>query len=120
MSRAFARYRVMSFVTGSTLLALTAFLILHTVDRTLWDRLRVLVTVLGIGHGVVLYPIYMVLCFHFALKARLTLGLVVLMLLAGFVPGLAFYMEHRVAQRTAGQRALEDSTRVMVEPAPGI
>ena len=87
----------MSFVTGTTLLVLCFFLVLHTFDLTLWRHLKVVVTIFGIGHGVILYPIYMVLCFQFALKARLHIGYVVLMLLAGFVPGLAFYMEHRMA-----------------------
>ena len=97
MQVAFARYRVMSFVTGTTLLVLCVFLLLHTVDLGLWTHLKILVTVVGVGHGVVLYPIYMVMCFQFALKARLHPGWVALMLLAGFVPGLAFYMEHRMA-----------------------
>ncbi len=104
MEAAFRRYRAMSFVTGTTLILLTLFLILHTVDLSLWTHLKAVVTVVGIGHGVVLYPIYMIMCFQFALKARLHVGLLVLMLLAGFVPGLAFYMEHLVAVRTAPQR----------------
>ena len=99
MEKAFERYRLMSFVTGTTLIILCLFLLLHTVDLTLWRDLKVLVTILGISHGVVLYPIYMVLCFQFALKARLHVGFVVLMLLAGFVPGLAFYMEHKMERR---------------------
>lgn len=99
MEKAFERYRLMSFVTGTTLIILCLFLLLHTVDLTLWRDLKVLVTIVGIGHGVVLYPIYMVLCFQFALKARLHVGFVVLMLLAGFVPGLAFYMEYKMERR---------------------
>ena len=97
MQAAFARYRVMSFVTGTTLLVLCVFLTLHSVDLVLWTHLKIVVTIVGVGHGVVLYPIYMVMCFQFALKARLHPGWVALMLLAGFVPGLAFYMEHRMA-----------------------
>ena len=96
MERAFQRYRLMSFVTGTTLIVLCVFLLLHSIDLSLWRHLKVVVTVFGIGHGVVLYPIYMVMCFQFALKARLHFGYVILMLLAGFVPGLAFYMEHRM------------------------
>lgn len=99
MDKAFGRYRIMSFVTGTTLLTLFAFLLLHAVDLKLWDHLKILVTVDGIGHGVVLYPIYLVMSFQLALKARLHLGYVVLMMLAGFVPGLAFYMEHRMRLR---------------------
>lgn len=99
MEKAFGRYRLMSFVTGTTLIILCLFLLLHGVDLTLWKHLKVIVTIVGIGHGIVLYPIYMVLCFQFALKARLHIGFVALMLLAGFVPGLAFYMEHKMERR---------------------
>ena len=99
MEAAFRRYRFMSFVTGTTLIVLTIFLILHGVDVTLWRHLKILVTIVGIGHGVVLYPIYMVMCFQFALKARLHIGFVALMLLAGFVPLLAFYMERMMERR---------------------
>ncbi|HUX05552.1 MAG TPA: DUF3817 domain-containing protein [Acidimicrobiales bacterium] len=105
MEKAFERYRLMSYVTGTTLIILCLFLILHTVDLALWKHLIVIVTIVGIGHGVVLYPIYMVMCFQFALKARLHAGYLVLMLLAGFVPGLAFYMEHRVQVRVLAGRA---------------
>ena len=96
MEKAFARYRFMSFVTGTTLLTLFFFLILHGVDLRLWKDIKALVTVDGIAHGVVLYPIYLVMSFQVALKARLHIGYVVLMMLAGFVPGLAFYMERRM------------------------
>ncbi len=109
MEGAFRRYRALSYITGTTLLVLCVFLILHSADRALWQHLHLLVTVVGIGHGVVLYPIYMVMCFQFflAAKGRLHAGYLVLMLLAGFVPGLAFYMEARVARRLdlAGQGA---------------
>ncbi len=96
MEAAFRRYRIMSFVTGTTLLILTFTLILHSVDLHLWTQMKPFVAVVGIGHGVVLYPIYLITCFMFALKARVHLGLLLLMMLSGFVPGLAFYMEHRV------------------------
>lgn len=99
MEAAFRRYRMMSFVTGTTLLTLCVFLALHAFDLTLWKQIKILVTVVGIGHGVVLYPIYMVMCFQFWLKSHIHVGLLVLMLLAGFVPGLAFYMEHRIHVR---------------------
>ena len=86
----------MSLVTGTTLLLLAATLLLHLVDFHLWKKLHLVVAVVGIGHGVVLYPIYLVTCFLLALKARLPLGILGLMLVSGFVPGLAFYMERFV------------------------
>ena len=99
MHKAFGRYRIMSFVTGTTLLILCCTLILHTVDLTFWKSIHLFVDVVGIGHGVVLYPIYLVMSFQLALKARLHLGYIALMMGAGFVPGLAFYMEHRVERK---------------------
>ena len=96
MAKAFQSYRIMSFVTGTTLLILFFTLFLHSVDLSLWKHIKIFVDVLGIGHGVVLYPIYLVMSFQLALKARLHIGYVVLMMGAGFVPGLAFYMEHRM------------------------
>jgi integral membrane protein len=92
----FRRYRAMSFVTGTTLLILFVTLFLHTVDLTLWKQMSWFVKIVGIGHGVVLYPIYMIMCFNLVMKFRLNVSYLGLMLFAGFVPGLAFYLEHRM------------------------
>jgi integral membrane protein len=86
----------MSFITGTTLLILFVTLFLHTVDLTLWKHLFWFVRVVGIGHGIVLYPLYMIMCFNLVLRFRLNAALLALMLFAGFVPGLAFYLEYRM------------------------
>jgi integral membrane protein len=99
MDPTFRRYRIMSFVTGTTLLILFVTLSLQAIDHTLWEQIRLFRVVVGIGHGVVLYPIYMITCFQMVLKFRLHLGLLALMFFAGFVPGLAFYLEHRMRLR---------------------
>jgi integral membrane protein len=96
MEATFRRYRTMSYVTGTTLLTLFATLLLHSVDRALWDHLGWFVRVVGVGHGVILYPIYMVMCFNLVVRFKLPALYLVMMLLAGFVPGLAFYLEHRL------------------------
>jgi integral membrane protein len=99
METAFRRYRIMSFVTGTTLLTLFAMLLLHWVDLTLWKQLSILVRIDGIAHGIVMYPLYMIASFNMVLKFRLPLALLLLMLLAGFLPGVAFYLEHRMRLR---------------------
>jgi integral membrane protein len=86
----------MSFVTGTTLLTLFVTLFLHAVDFAFWKHIKIFVDVVGIGHGIVLYPLYMIMCFNVVLKFRLNLLLLLLMLFAGFVPGLAFYLEYRM------------------------
>lgn len=96
MDRAFLRYRWMSFITGTTLLSLFATLLLHRVDASLWQHISLFVRIDGVLHGVVLYPIYMVMCFQVVLKNRLNVLLLGLMFFAGFVPGLAFYLERRL------------------------
>jgi integral membrane protein len=99
MSPTFRRYRLMSFVTGTTLLVLFVTLSLQGIDHSLWVHIKAFRVVVGIGHGVVLYPIYMITCFQMVLKFRLNLLLLVLMFGAGFVPGLAFYLEHRMRRK---------------------
>jgi len=89
----------MSFVTGTTLLTLFVTLFLHIFYLTLWTHIKIFVDVVGIGHGIVLYPLYMIMCFNMVLKFHLNLALLVLMLFAGFVPGLAFYLEYRMRRR---------------------
>ena len=96
MNATFRRYRVMSFVTGTTLLILFVTLFLHVVDLTLWKHMYWFVKIVGVGHGVVLYPIYMIMCFNLVMRFHLNVLYLGIMLFAGFVPGLAFYLEHRM------------------------
>lgn len=96
MDATFRRYRTLSYVTGTTLLILFVTLLLHTVDLTFWRQIHLFVDVVGIGHGIVLYPIYMIMCFNLVTKFRLNVAYLALMLFAGFVPGLAFYLEYRM------------------------
>ena len=96
MEIAFRRYRIMSFVTGTTLLTLFVALLLHQVDLSLWKHLSIVVRIDGIAHGFVMYPLYMIASFQMVLKFRLPFALLVLMLIAGFLPGVAFYLEHRL------------------------
>jgi integral membrane protein len=99
MTKAFRRYRALSFITGTTLLILCATALLHAVNPTAWHHIYWFVKVIGVGHGIVLYPIYMVTCFNLVLRHKLNLALLGLMLFAGFIPGLAFYLEYRIAKR---------------------
>jgi integral membrane protein len=99
MEIAFRRYRIMSFITGSTLLTLFVFLLLHWIDLSLWKHLEILVRIDGVAHGIIMYPLYMIASFNMVLKFRLPLALLLLMLIAGFFPGVAFYLEHRMRLR---------------------
>ena len=61
MAKAFARYRTMSFITGTTLLILCVTLLLHTVALSFWKSIHIFVDVVGIGHGIDLFAM---LCLH--------------------------------------------------------
>jgi len=92
----------MSFVTGTTLITLDLIWLIQHAAPAFWknnDVLHVLLRIDGVGHGIVLYPLYMIMCFNMVLKFHLNLALLLLMLFAGFVPGLAFYLEYRMRLR---------------------
>jgi len=76
----------MSFITGSTLLVLFLTLFLHAVDLTFWKHIHLFVDVVGVGHGIILYPIYMIMCFNLTLKFRLPIYYIAIMLFAGLFP----------------------------------
>ena len=99
MDAAFRRYRLMSFVTSTTLLLLFLHLGLKYVDHSLWHSTALFERIDGMAHGLVLFPIYMVMSFQFVLKAKLNVALLALMFFAGFVPGLAFVLERRLEKR---------------------
>lgn len=99
MDATFRRYRALSYVTGTTLLILFVTLLLHAVDFSLWQHLSWFVKIVGVGHGIVLYPLYMIACFNLVTRFRLNVLFLGLMLFAGFVPGLAFYLEYRLRRK---------------------
>jgi integral membrane protein len=105
MDITYRRYRVMSYVTGTTLLMLCATFVLHKISPSAWHSIAWLVRTIGVGHGLVLYPLYMIASFQMVLKHKLKFLLLVGMLLAGFVPGLAFYLESRMRVRLYNGRS---------------
>ena len=104
MEKALRFYKVMAYITGSTLLLLVFFVVLHSVNESLWNSIKVFRSIIGIGHGVVLYPIYMAACFNLILKARIKFVYFIMMLLAGFVPFLAFVMERYTEKNLVPRR----------------
>lgn len=92
MQGAVTRYRVMAYVTGVLLIAL--FFV--AVPLKLFAHNDVLSTAVGVPHGVVCYPLYLLTTFDLYRRVRWPLGRVVLMVLAGVIPFLTFYVERRV------------------------
>ena len=96
MSSAVTFYRVMSYVVGTLLLVLCGAMVLQfAYHRPAMEH------VVGPTHGL-LYIVYLASVANLATKAHLRLGRVVAMVCAGFVPFLAFYVEHRVVGALEG------------------
>ena len=92
MQGAVARYRVMAYVTG-TLLIILFFV---AVPMKIFAHSGTLSTLVGLPHGVVCYPLYLLTTFDLYRRVRWPLGKVALIVLAGVIPFLTFYVERKV------------------------
>ena len=88
------RYRLMAWAVGAMLLLLCVV----AIPLQYAAGLPALATVVAPLHGF-LYLIYLVTVADLARRARFGLGQILALVGAGFVPGLAFVVEHRTMQR---------------------
>jgi integral membrane protein len=102
MHGALIRYRVMAFVVGTALLLLTVVVIFQLCGVDV----KVAEEVVAPIHGY-LYLVYLVTAADLARRAHWRLGRILLVVAAGFVPFLAFIVEHRVYQQMQAEWAAE-------------
>jgi integral membrane protein len=100
--RLFTTYRVLAIIVG-VLLVFGAFVAIPlrylTTDGSDLQQLGDTLSLVWVVHGWV-YIAYVVVAFLFARQARWTIAFTLLMLIAGLIPILIFWVEHRVTQRT--------------------
>ncbi len=105
MRNLFTAYRVLAIVVG-VLLAFGTFVAMPlrylTTDGSDLQKLGETLSVVWMIHGF-LYMGYLVVAFLFARMSRWTLQFTLLMLVAGVIPILIFWVEHRVVQRTRAE-----------------
>lgn len=100
MTRLFNVYRVLALVVGVLLLVGTVgFVLKYGLEegsglQQLGDDL----TPVWLVHGWI-YMVYVVVAFVLSQKARWSIPQFLLMMVAGLVPGLIFWVERRVAER---------------------
>jgi integral membrane protein len=94
LAGAVLRYRVMAFVVGTGLLVL----VLIGVPLQYGAGIPQVDAIVGPIHGF-LYIVYLLTAVDLARRARFTLLQLAAMIGAGFLPFLAFVIEHRVMQR---------------------
>src|SRR5437762_4834709 len=87
------RYRILAYVTAVLLIPL----VFVATPLDLWGGVKGPATVLGIGHGY-LYMLYVVFAFEIAVKLRLPLVRMLLVVLAGTIPFGAFFAERYVTR----------------------
>lgn len=94
LERALLRYRIMAMAVGIGLLVLVAL----GIPLQYAAHNQSVVKVVGPIHGF-LYIVYLVSAFEMWVRGRWPFRRLIPMVLAGLVPLLAFYVEHRVNQR---------------------
>ena len=83
------RYQLMANIVGVLIIPLFLFTGLH---YTKVGGYKVELAIFGVGHGY-LYIVYLITAGFLALKARLHIPWIILMFVAGLVPGLTFVVE---------------------------
>ncbi len=94
VERALTRYRVLAWIVGSGLLVL----VVVGMPLQYGAGFPAVVTIVGPLHGVA-YMVYLVCAFDLARRSRFSVGQMLAMLCAGFLPVLAFVIERRVSRR---------------------
>lgn len=90
MNGALTRFRVMAYVTGVMLLVL---MLVAMPLKYIWEQ-NTAMAIVGPAHGA-LYMIYVVFAFDLAVRAKWSYPRTLLLLVAGTVPLLSFFMERR-------------------------
>lgn len=101
----FNLYRVLAFVVGVLLAfcALVAAPLKYLAeDGSDLQRFGESASIMWLFHGWI-FMVYVVVAFLLARRARWSVGFTLLMLVAGLVPVLIFWVEHRVAQKVRAE-----------------
>lgn len=103
MDSLFRPYRALAFIVG-ILLVFGSFVAIplryFTTEGTDLQQLGEKLSLVWVVHGWI-YIAYVIVAFLLARRQRWSLGFTLLMLAAGLVPVLIFWVEHKVAQKVA-------------------
>lgn len=109
MGKLVTSYRLLALVVGALLVALAIGMVLKygltegTETQVLGEELT---SVVALVHGWV-YIVYVVVAFVLSRRAGWSLGFLAVLLLAGLVPVMIFFVEHRVVQRLRAEHPVQ-------------
>jgi integral membrane protein len=101
VQKLFSAYRVLAFVVGTLLVLLCLGMVmkyLFTDGSSIQSFGEDFTPIVAVGHGY-LYMAYLVVAFLLARRERWSVPFTLVMLIAGLVPLLIFWVEHRVVQK---------------------
>jgi integral membrane protein len=100
-------YRVLAMIVGVLLVVGTISSVLKYLlaEGSSLQQLGDALTPVWLVHGWI-YMVYVVVAFLLARRAGWTLSFLGLLLLAGLVPGLIFWVEHKVVQRLKAEHSV--------------
>ncbi len=102
MVGALVRYRIMAFIVGTALICLFIVVIFQLCGV----KVKLAEEIVAPIHGY-LYLVYLAAAADLARRAHWRLGRILMVVAAGFVPTLAFIIEHRVYQQMQAEWAME-------------
>lgn len=101
VGKLFTWYRILALVVGVLLVVLAAAMVLKY-GLTEGSQLQLfgesVTSVVALVHGWI-YVVYVVVAFLLSRQAGWSIGFLVVLLLAGLIPVMIFFVEHRVVQR---------------------
>ena len=111
MAGALMRYRVMAYIVGTALI----ILVFVAIPLQYWGHHKLVAEIVAPIHGY-LYLVYLVAGADLARRAHWHLGRILFVVCGGFVPFLAFFVEHWITRRMNAERAQEAEALASAEP----
>jgi integral membrane protein len=108
------RYQLMANIVGVLIIPLFLFTALHYAKV---GSFKIELAIFGVGHGY-LYIVYLITAGFLALKARLHIPWIILMFVAGLVPGLTFVVEWIIVTRKIQPLMAAQAQAAGAETAP--
>lgn len=99
MAGALLRYRVMAYIVGTALV----ILVFVAIPLQYWGHQKIVAEIVAPIHGY-LYLVYLAAGADLARRARWHLGRILFVVCGGFVPFLAFFVEHWITKRMIADR----------------